>query len=151
MVQIQENRTEIKLIESPEDSLCHLFPMLGDFINRKPLFSLNQQPWNPPTDIYETPAEIVIKMELAGVNKDEINILLEKDILTVQGHRVESTPSKKKDYHLMEIHFGSFQRGFKLPLSLAKNNIQANYKDGFLIITIPKRSHEKSGVEIITE
>ncbi len=123
--------------EHPPFPLSHLF---DDFFSPRPLFSLSRRPWNPPTDVYETQDFIVIKMELAGMNEDDIEITLENNILTIQGHRAEEHPGDKKNYHLMELHYGNFQRVFSLPGKFTRNDINATYKDGFLKITIPKTS-----------
>jgi len=139
------------LLEVDDDPFCPISNIFGDFFSKRPLFSLQNQPWNPPTDVYETPGTIIIKMELAGIIKDEIEITLENNILTIQGHRSEDNSSPKKNYYLMEIHFGYFHRSFSLPPELDRDNIQAGYKDGFLKITIPKKSIGSDEIPINTE
>ncbi|MBN1900860.1 Hsp20/alpha crystallin family protein [Candidatus Sumerlaeota bacterium] len=134
-----------------DDSFLSFPDILSDFIPRKPLFALNKRPWNPPTDIYETQDAIVIKMELAGARKNDMEITLDKDVLTIQGHRMEESPLHKKNYHLMEIHFGMFKRAFRIPRHVNKDNIQATYKDGFLEISILKIDQEQGSVQIIHE
>jgi HSP20 family protein len=140
-----------QLLNIEDDPFCPISDILGDFVTRRPLFSLNKQPWNPPTDIYETETAILIKMELAGVKKKDVEITLDHDILSIQGHRMEEDPSLKKNYHLMEIHFGIFKRSFKIPPHFNKDNIRATYKDGFLEVSIIKIAHESEAVQIIPE
>jgi len=131
---------------------------LGDFFSHKPLFALYPpQPasWTPPTDIYESTVEgrevIVIKMEISGMNKDDIQILLEEDILTVKGKRcvcMSGEPEPKKNYHQMEINYGPFRRDFRISPKWDKNDINASYTDGFLRITIPRRDPGKNEISI---
>ena len=130
------------------------FPLphsLDDIFSTRHLFSLSHRPWNPPTDVYETRDFIVIKMELAGTNEDDIEITLENNVLTIQGQRSEEPTAHKKNYHLMELHYGKFQRVFKLPQKIARNEINATYKDGFLKITIPKSPTQPRQVKIEVE
>ena len=136
------------LSDAEEEDVCPFSHIFDEFLSPKASFSLNKIPWNPPTDIYETQDLIVIRMELAGVNKEHIDISLLDQILTIQGYRHEETPVKKKNYHLMEIHYGPFQRSFRLPMPIKRNDINANYKDGFLKITIPKRMPASEIIEI---
>lgn len=140
-----------QLLNFEDDPFCPMSDILGDFITRRPLFSLNKRSWDPPTDIYETETAIVIKMELAGVNKKDVEITLDHDILSIQGYRMEEEPSLKRNYHLMEIHFGIFKRIFKIPHLLNKDNIHATYKDGFLKVSIHKISQESGAIQIIPE
>lgn len=140
-----------QLLNIEDDPFCPISDILGDFITRRPLFSLNERPWNPPTDIYETDTAVVIKMELAGANKKDVEITLDHDILTIQGHRIEEESSLKRNYHLMEIHFGIFKRTFKIPPYLNKDTIHATYKDGFLKVSIDKVTQESGPIQIVPE
>lgn len=149
---IPEDLTDVRqLLNIDDDPFCPISDFLGDFVTRRPVFSLHKRPWNPPTDIYETETDIFIKMELAGVNKKDVDITLDRDILTVQGHRMEEDSSQKKNYHLMEIHFGIFKRSFKIPPHVNKDNILATYNDGFLKICIHKTSRESEATQIFPE
>ena len=126
----------------------------GDFSPEKSLFNLYQSAsgvWTPPTDIYETREYIVIKMELAGTKKKDIEITLDNNILSIQGSRHEKSPERDKNYHLMEIHFGRFHRAFRLPPGIGRNDINATYKEGFLLVTIPKKSSQNEEISIETE
>ena len=138
------------LLDVEDDPFCPISHIYGDFFAQRTLFSLHNQPWNPPTDIYEIPGTMIIKMELAGVKKEEIEIILDHNVLTIQGHRAEDNPFPKKNYYLMEIHFGYFFRSFNLSHEWDRDNIQANYKDGFLTITIHKKSSGSDEIPIDT-
>ena len=88
--------------------------------------------WHPPADVFETDREIVMRMELAGVDGADIQIVLEGRRLTVQGIRRESAAICKKSYHRMEIHYGPFRRSLMLPHSIDTHGIKAAFHVGIL-------------------
>lgn len=91
--------------------------------------------WNPPTDVFESENSLVIRMEIAGMDKSDISIGIENNRLSISGTRKES--SSLKAYHQMEISFGEFQSLVNLPDGLDLDQSDAKYEDGFLLITIP--------------
>ncbi len=127
------------LFDNYEDQQGKMKTVLDNFFSsQRPLFSLSDKIWNPPTDLYETADSIVIKMEIAGVKNENIEIKIENSHLVIKGSRVEEPDAQKENYHLMEIHYGNFKRLFALPTKLSLNDIRAYYKDGFLKVVIPK-------------
>jgi len=101
--------------------------------------------WQPAADVHETAAGIVIKLELAGVTTDNVNVALSGDgrRLVVSGTRAEEHTERKSrtGCHQLEIYFGPFERTFGLPhdMEIDRDAISANLKDGFLIITLPRK------------
>ena len=133
----------IKIAEKRDDDLFSLFNEQAAkpfFTHNRPMYSMVERPWDPPTDVYETRDNLVIKMEIAGVSQENIDVLLENDTLRVRGWRQEEAPCQKEHYLLMEIHYGRFERVFLLPHDFVPGKIEASYKNGFLIIMIPKLS-----------
>jgi HSP20 family protein len=118
---------------------------------RHPLFSLSERIWNPPTDVYETSDSIIVKMEIAGVERDELIVTANKNQLIIRGKRVEDTSVNKENYHIMEIHYGHFQRIFAFPDDFELANIAATYENGFLRIVIPKGYKPKREIKIDIE
>jgi HSP20 family protein len=110
------------------------------FSSKRPLFSLSQNVWNPPADFYETADSVVIKMEVAGASRDRMEIAVEGSFLVIRGCRHEDTALPKESYLLMEIRYGRFERVFGLPTKTLADKIQAQYHNGFLVVTIPKRA-----------
>src|SRR5579862_9204333 len=109
--------------------------------------------FRPAVDMYETATALIIKMELAGIQPDRLNITLSADdrVLSVAGERRELAQEHEgriRCYQL-EIFFGSFERDIVLPTEMRfdRDHIKANYRDGFLVISLPKRS-EKRTIEI---
>ena len=115
--------------------------LMGEFFKEaKPLVGYQaDQSFHPPMDIYETEEDLVIVMEIAGMRTEDINVLFEKDRLSISGTRMEACPAPKTRLHEMEIDYGYFERTLRIPFPLKVDEIRATYRDGFLVITIPKR------------
>jgi HSP20 family protein len=99
--------------------------------------------WMPAVDVAEGDNDYVVKIELPGVNKDDVKITLESNILTIRGEKKAEKETKEKNYHRIERSYGSFQRSFTLPTSVKNDKIDAEYKDGILSITLPKAEEAK--------
>jgi HSP20 family protein len=92
--------------------------------------------WRPPTDVYETEDSIVVKMEIAGMRDEDLEVAVQGNLLLVSGSRFDS--AERKAYHQMEIPFGRFSVGIELTVEVNTENATAEYKDGFLVIQLPK-------------
>jgi HSP20 family protein len=92
--------------------------------------------WSPPTDFYETDASYVIRVEVAGMHQDDFTIALENDYLVISGVRNENP--ERRAYHQMEIRFGEFRTAVELPLDVDRSKAQSEYREGFLVIVLPK-------------
>src|SRR2546425_13147144 len=97
-------------------------------------------PWTPRADIHETPEAFVVTMEIPGVEREEIDIVVEGLYLTISGHRTEPSSPECMRWHQMEIAHGRFERVLALPQEVEAERITATYRDGFLHITIPRAS-----------
>lgn len=95
--------------------------------------------WRPPVDLHETPDAYVLTAELPGVGRDDIEIRLHGDQLTLSGARPErAVPCEQ--YHRLERGHGAFSRTFQLPLPVDGASISADLRDGVLTVTCPKRT-----------
>ncbi len=94
--------------------------------------------WNPAADVYEEDAHYVIKAEVPGVDKNDIEIDVENNILVIKGERKQDKEVKEENFYRRERLFGAFQRSFALPDGVATDEIKADHKDGVIKITIPK-------------
>ena len=103
--------------------------------------------WTPSVDIYETVDAIVIDVELAEVNIDQLVVDVEKDMLTIKGERPLSKEGKPEKYHLIERSYGPFSRSFTLPESVDPTGIKGNYRDGILTLKVPKRAPKRIVIE----
>jgi len=99
--------------------------------------------WAPAVDIYEQDNNIVLKAELPGVDPKDVDIQLENNTLTLRGERKLDKEVKKENYHRVERAYGTFTRSFTLPAVVDQNNIKAEFKDGVLRVTLPKREEAK--------
>jgi HSP20 family protein len=99
--------------------------------------------WRPVVDIYEQDDAYVIKAELPGVEKKDISVELKGRTLVVKGERTSENEVKEGHYYRRERTFGKFQRAFSLPEALETDKIKAEFKDGVLRLTVPKREEVK--------
>ena len=93
--------------------------------------------WRPPTDIYETETSFIIKVEIAGMREDDIEVAVENNLLLISGARSD-TPEQRAYYHQMEIQSGKFEIAAEIPMPVNVEQAGALYKDGFLTVTLPK-------------
>ena len=111
-----------------------------------PLFGegeLSTRTWAPPVDIYETENDIVLKAELPGVDPKDVEVRVEDSTLYLKGERKFEKEVKDENYHRVERSYGSFARSFSLPNSINAEKVKAEYKDGLLTLTLPKREEAK--------
>jgi HSP20 family protein len=99
--------------------------------------------WYPAVEILDNESEIVVKAELPGLKKEDIDINVEDNVLTVRGERKREEEVKEKGYFRSERAYGSFSRSFTLPTTVAVDKINASYKDGVLSVTLPKAEEAK--------
>ena len=94
--------------------------------------------WSPNTDIFETDEALVIRLELAGVERDHMELTLRDNTLTVRGYRHSSPHGQRVYFHQAEISYGPFEKVIVLPERVIPGSIEARYREGFLEITIDK-------------
>jgi len=99
--------------------------------------------WNPSIDIVEKDDKLFATVELPGINKDDVKILIENNILSIEGTKKQEE-EKNEHYYRIERSFGSFKRSFKLPFQVDSKKIKANFKDGLVKIEIPKSLEAKA-------
>jgi len=99
--------------------------------------------WAPPVDIYENGDSLVLKAELPGINPDDVEIRVEDNTLYLKGERKFEKEVNEQNYHRVERSYGTFTRTFSLPNSIDADKVAANYKDGVLTLTMPKKEEAK--------
>ncbi len=116
-----------------------IYRLMNDlFKDAKPLGYQPDRSFSPPMDIYETEDQLVVVMEIAGMKADAIQVTFDKDVLSISGSRNEPPSPPKTRLHQMEIDYGRFQRTLRSPFPLKSEDFKATYRQGFLIITVPK-------------
>jgi HSP20 family protein len=113
------------------------------FDEMRPTRFAAEKVWKPPVDIYETAEEVIVLVEVAGMNKKDISVTLDNDILKISGVRPDYSPAAKNKIHQMEIDYGKFERMMKIAIPIDTENTSAYYKEGFLKITIPKTKQKQ--------
>lgn len=98
--------------------------------------------WSPPTDVYETDTQYVVRVEIAGMREEDFEITVEHNVLSITGNRSELP--ERRAYHQMEIRFGKFESIVGLPGSVDLDAAHAEYKDGFLMVVLPKAENRES-------
>jgi HSP20 family protein len=96
--------------------------------------------WTPLCDIYETDKEIVLKMELPEMRKEDVRVSLENNVLTLRGERKFEASVNREDYHRIERKYGEFMRSFTLPTFVEGSKVVAEFKEGMLTVTLPKNA-----------
>ena len=100
--------------------------------------------WVPAVDIYETRTkDIVVKVELPEMKRDEIAVTFENDVLTVEGERKFPADIDREQIHRSERGYGGFRRSFTLPATVDASRIQAAFVDGVLSVTLPRREETR--------
>jgi HSP20 family protein len=99
--------------------------------------------WMPPVDVFETNDSIVLKADLPDVNKDEVDISVQNNTLTIRGERKREKEINERDFYRMERSYGSFARSFSLPPTVDAEKIEAAFTNGVLTLTLPKREESK--------
>jgi HSP20 family protein len=97
----------------------------------------------PPVDIYETEQNIVLKMEVPGVEQKDLDIRIENQTITIRGERKFEKEVKEDNFHRVERRYGSFQRSFSLPNTVNPEQVTADYENGVLEVTLAKRAEAK--------
>jgi HSP20 family protein len=99
-------------------------------------------PW-PSVDIYDEKESVVVKAEIPGVRKEELEVNVTEDAVTISGEKKKEEKKEEKDYYRLERSYGSFRRSFPLPADVDSSKAKAKFKDGVLEVTIPKTEKAK--------
>jgi HSP20 family protein len=129
-------------------SLSHYDPLANlrlfeDAFSRMLTEPQTNRPWAPAVDIYETENELVLKADLPDVDLKDIDVRVENQTLTISGERTFEKKDTTKGYHRIERNYGSFVRSFSVPSSFDTENIAAEFKNGVLSVTLPKKEAAK--------
>ncbi len=116
--------------------------LFSDTVNRI-LSDTQVRPWTPAVDIFETENELVLKADIPDVDMKDIDIRMENGTLALKGERKFENAEQKKGYHRVERSYGSFARYFTLPETVDAEKVQAEYKNGVLTVTLPKKEVAK--------
>ncbi len=100
--------------------------------------------WMPPVDIFQNgEQELVLKAEIPGLNREDLDITVENFVLTIKGEKKFSNEVKEDHYHHVERRYGTFSRSFSLPQTVDAGKVGAEYKDGVLTVRLPLREEAR--------
>lgn len=94
--------------------------------------------WAPTADMGETPDELIVYIDLPGLSEKDIRVAITGDLLMIQGERPLREASQEASHYRRERRFGKFERTFALPIPVEAGRIRATYRDGVLIVRLPK-------------
>src|SRR6266853_4615811 len=100
--------------------------------------------WSPSVDIYENKDHIVLEAELPGMSREDFDLSVENNVITLRGERHFEKKEDTDNYHRVERSYGSFTRSFTLPQTVSAEGATAEYKNGVLRVTLPKREETKA-------
>jgi HSP20 family protein len=100
--------------------------------------------WSPSVDIYENKDQIVLEAELPGMKKEDFDLSIENNVITLRGERQFEKKEDNDNYHRVERSYGAFTRSFTLPQTVSSEGATAEYQNGVLRVTLPKREETKA-------
>lgn len=101
----------------------------------------------PTTDVAETDSEIVVTVELPGIDEKDVDVTVSENRLTIKGEKKTDREEKDKSFHMMERSYGAFQRSLALPEEADTNKADAKFDKGVLTVSIPKTEKAKEAVK----
>jgi HSP20 family protein len=101
------------------------------------------QNWAPAVDIFERGDNLILSAELPGVRREELDLKVEGNVLTLRGERLRDKTIQEEQYHRVERSYGTFSRSFTLPSTVDSSRIEARFKDGILEVVLPKAEDAK--------
>jgi HSP20 family protein len=131
----------VRSLDNIQDEVSRVF---DSFFDAKPFVRRGvDSGWDPDVDIVEDKDKVLVKIDLPGIEKDDIKVSVEENILTIKGERKAEKEEQDKSYHHVERVYGSFCRSFSLPSKVDAQSIRADYKNGVLSIDLPKAEEVK--------
>jgi len=119
----------MRSLRSRDDAFETLF---RDFFDR------GETVLEPAADVSEADGEVVVKISVPGVDKDQLHVTVEDDVLTIRGEHRKEEEKKGKNFYRQEIRYGAFQRSIPLPVEVDSSKSKADLKNGMLTVRLPK-------------
>jgi HSP20 family protein len=148
MLPIKRNNERVLAVWEPfrdlrtiNDEMDRFFPSFWPNVDREPATAGH---WAPAADLYEDKDQIIVKLELPGIRKEDVSISLTEDTLTIKGERKSEKEENRENYYRLEGNYGSFLRVIALPRPVKSDAVKAEYRDGILKIVLPKAEESKT-------
>ena len=134
--------TLIKWQPKPMNVFDDMDTMIHSFFNTDWNFPVRDtQNWSPPVDVKETDNSFILTSDIPGLTKKDIKVNVANGKLSISGERTYETDQENDNYHYRERRFGTFDRSFKLPDTVDEEKISASFKNGILIVALPKHAN----------
>lgn len=133
---------EIEILQDEMNKLFD-FSISRAFGNNSSKDTLFQSNWGPAVDVYESDDDFLVKADLPGMEKNDIDISVHDGILTIKGEKKLEKEYKDKSYIRAERYYGSFTRSIEIPSEVDAEKVKASYKNGVLELLIPKKEEAK--------
>ena len=131
-----------QMLETLQDEMNHPFDFPFSRWPERPSGFLGNS-WHPAIDVYDEKDNLVVKADVPGLTKDDIEVTIEGNILTIKGEKKLEEKTKEKDFVREERFYGAFHRAIPLPTGVDADKIKASYKNGVLELTLPKKEEAK--------
>lgn len=99
--------------------------------------------WSPSVEVTETDDAIEVAAELPGVSRDDVEVELQNNVLTIRGEKKQEKEEQNRDRHIVERYYGSFQRSFALPTPVEEDEVKAEFRNGVLRIHLQKATQAR--------
>ena len=133
-----------------QDEMTRLFTgAMPASVNREDMLN---GAWSPKVDIYENKENLVLEAELPGMSRKDFELTIENNVITLRGERTFEKKTEGDNYHRLERSYGSFTRSFTLPQTVSAEGAKAEFNNGILNVTLPKREETKARkIEVLGE
>jgi HSP20 family protein len=123
------------------------------FSTKKPIAVPARAAFEPPTDVYETDAQVIVRTEIANADRDRMQVNFDPPTgqLLVRGYREDPAAGQARDYHQLEVVYGTFERIIEVLVPVEEDQIRADYRDGLLHIYLPKKKHRPTELSVDIE
>ena len=129
-------------LRSLQDEMTQLFTgAMPSQFNRE---EMTRGSWAPSVDIFEDKDRLILEAELPGMNREDFEISVENNVITLRGERKFEKKTEGDNYHRVERSYGSFTRSFTLPQSVTAEGATADFENGVLRVSLPKREETKA-------
>ena len=123
--------------------MYNIFDDIDEFFGNMPRRAISRS-FAPAINIRQTESAVVVEAPLPGIDPNKVDITIENDILTIEGREEKKSEVEEKDYTRREWTMQSFHRSVALPVAVYGDKADAEYKDGVLVITVPKREEARA-------
>ena len=145
------------LVKKEETQPVSAFEEMENYFNnffRHPLSLMTRPPWprldfpklddiSPTVDIFEEKGDMVIKAEMPGIKKEDVDVSVTENMVTISGEKKQEEKVEKRNYHRVERNYGSFCRRFQLPEGVNSDKVKATFQNGVLEVRLPKTKKGK--------